>query len=130
MYQAEPANPSWDNSWSFGRGQFAGYPADWFNGIIDEVRLTTRRSRQVWLVFALGCVLLPRSSRFFHLRFWAGALDFAAYSPALTVSANHFQLPANCRINQPQVVTTAEKHKHLEQKSQIVCNCWNYLGGI
>src|SRR5882757_1499633 len=40
LYQAVPANPSWDNSWTVGRGQFAGHPADWFDGIIDEVRLT------------------------------------------------------------------------------------------
>ena len=40
LYQAVPDNPSWDNSWTVGRGQFAGQPADWFDGIIDEVRLT------------------------------------------------------------------------------------------
>src|SRR3954452_18150106 len=40
LYQGNPASPNWDNSWTVGRGQFNGAPADWFNGIIDEVRLT------------------------------------------------------------------------------------------
>ena len=41
LYQGDdPLNPSWDNSWSVGRGQFGGGAADWFDGQIDEVRLT------------------------------------------------------------------------------------------
>ena len=30
----------WDYTWSIGRGFYNGAPADWFNGIIDEVRLS------------------------------------------------------------------------------------------
>ena len=40
FYQGVPVNPSWDNSWTVGRGQFGGGPADWFDGIIDEVRIS------------------------------------------------------------------------------------------
>ncbi len=40
LYQANPANPNWDGNWTIGRGEFGGFPADWFDGIIDEVRLT------------------------------------------------------------------------------------------
>ncbi len=34
------AAPDWSNSWTFGRGQNNGSPADFFDGIIDEVRLS------------------------------------------------------------------------------------------
>jgi hypothetical protein len=40
LYQANPASPNWDGNWTIGRGEFNGFPADWFDGIIDEVRLT------------------------------------------------------------------------------------------
>jgi hypothetical protein len=30
----------WDKTWSIGRGFYNGAPADWFNGVIDEVRLS------------------------------------------------------------------------------------------
>src|SRR5262249_22077112 len=30
----------WDKTWSIGRGFYNTSPADWFNGVIDEVRLT------------------------------------------------------------------------------------------
>jgi hypothetical protein len=35
-------NDDWGHAWSLGRAQFGGGPADWFNGVIDEVRLTNR----------------------------------------------------------------------------------------
>jgi hypothetical protein len=40
LFQGVPANPLWDASWTIGRGQFGGNPTDWFDGIIDEVRIT------------------------------------------------------------------------------------------
>jgi hypothetical protein len=40
LFQGVPANPLWDASWTVGRGQYGGNPTDWFDGIIDEVRLT------------------------------------------------------------------------------------------
>jgi hypothetical protein len=40
LYQGVPSSPSWDNSWTVGRGQFGGAAADWFDGIIDEVRIS------------------------------------------------------------------------------------------
>ena len=30
----------WNNNWTIGRAQFNGAPADWFDGTIDEVRIT------------------------------------------------------------------------------------------
>jgi hypothetical protein len=35
-------NDDWDHAWTIGRAAFGGGPADWFDGIIDEVRLTNR----------------------------------------------------------------------------------------
>jgi hypothetical protein len=35
-------NDDWDRTWSVGRAAYNGGPADWFDGIIDEVRLTNR----------------------------------------------------------------------------------------
>lgn len=52
LYQAVPANPSWDNSWTVGRGQFGGTPADWFDGIIDEVRLSNTALSPSQFLFA------------------------------------------------------------------------------
>ena len=41
LYQGpDPNNPNWDNSWTVGRGQFGGGVADFFDGRIDEVRIT------------------------------------------------------------------------------------------
>lgn len=52
LYQAVPANASWDNSWTVGRGQYAGHPADWFDGIIDEVRLSNTALSPSQFLFA------------------------------------------------------------------------------
>jgi hypothetical protein len=52
LYQAVPANPSWDNSWTVGRGQYNGTPADWFDGIIDEVRLSNTALSPSQFLFA------------------------------------------------------------------------------
>jgi hypothetical protein len=35
-------NDDWDKTWSIGRGFYNNNPADWFNGIIDEVRLSNK----------------------------------------------------------------------------------------
>jgi len=40
LFQGVPSNPLWDASWTVGRGQFGGNPTDWFDGMIDEVRIT------------------------------------------------------------------------------------------
>ena len=41
LYQGDdPATPDWNRPWTVGRGEFGGGPADFFDGIIDEVRLT------------------------------------------------------------------------------------------
>jgi hypothetical protein len=43
LYQGEnPEAPDWSNSWTIGRGQFGGGATDFFNGFIDEVRLSNR----------------------------------------------------------------------------------------
>jgi hypothetical protein len=39
LYQG-PDGDNWGKSWTIGRGQFQESPSDWFNGVIDEVRLT------------------------------------------------------------------------------------------
>jgi hypothetical protein len=52
LFQGNPANASWDNSWTIGRGQFGGAPADWFDGIIDEVRLTNSALSPSQFLFA------------------------------------------------------------------------------
>lgn len=41
LYQGGDAN-DWDKTWSVGRGWFDGHVADWFNGDIDEVRLSNK----------------------------------------------------------------------------------------
>jgi len=35
-----PATFPWDSHWSIGRGMWGGAPADWVDGIIDEVRIS------------------------------------------------------------------------------------------
>jgi hypothetical protein len=52
LFQGVPANPLWDAVWTVGRGQFAGNPADWFDGIIDEVRLTNSALTPSQFLFA------------------------------------------------------------------------------
>ena len=58
LYQAVPANPSWDNSWTLGRGQYNGAPADWFDGIIDEVRLSNTALTPSQFLFAPAVAVL------------------------------------------------------------------------
>ncbi len=58
LYQAVPANPSWDNSWTVGRGQYNGTPADWFDGIIDEVRLSNTALSPSQFLFAPASTVL------------------------------------------------------------------------
>jgi hypothetical protein len=45
-------DPSWDHSWTFGRGQFNGSPGDFFLGMIDEVRLTNSALSPSQFLFA------------------------------------------------------------------------------
>lgn len=58
LYQAVPTNASWDNSWTVGRGQYAGRPADWFDGIIDEVRLSNTALSPSQFLFAPATTIL------------------------------------------------------------------------
>lgn len=58
LYQANPANPNWDSNWTIGRGEFGGFPADWFDGIIDEVRLTNSPLAPSEFLFASAVVPL------------------------------------------------------------------------
>jgi Concanavalin A-like lectin/glucanases superfamily len=44
----------WDKTWSIGRGFYNGNPADWFNGIIDEVRLSNSALAPSDFLFAQG----------------------------------------------------------------------------
>jgi hypothetical protein len=50
-YGASPA-PDWSNSWTFGRGQYNGSPADFFSGVIDEVRLSNKALQPWQFLFA------------------------------------------------------------------------------
>jgi len=52
LFQGNPANPLWDASWTIGRGQFGGNPTDWFDGIIDEVRITNSALAPSQFLFA------------------------------------------------------------------------------
>jgi hypothetical protein len=53
LYQGEdPENPSWDNSWVVGRAQFGGNPGDFFDGRIDEVRITNSALSPSQFLFA------------------------------------------------------------------------------
>jgi hypothetical protein len=53
LYQGpDPQNPSWDNSWTVGRAQFGGGPADFFDGRIDEVRITNAALSPSQFLFA------------------------------------------------------------------------------
>jgi hypothetical protein len=65
LFQGNPANPLWDASWTIGRGQFGGNPTDWFDGIIDEVRITNSvlaPSEFLFAPAALGAVVPEPSS--------------------------------------------------------------------
>lgn len=53
LYQGDDtSNPNWDRPWTIGRGEFGGGPADWFDGIIDEVRLTNSPLSPTQFLFA------------------------------------------------------------------------------
>lgn len=50
MYQG--TNDDWDKTWSVGRGFYNNAPADWFNGIIDEIRLSNSALQPWEFLFA------------------------------------------------------------------------------
>ena len=53
LYQGpDPQNPSWDNSWTVGRGQFGGGVSDFFDGRIDEVRISNTATSPSQFLFA------------------------------------------------------------------------------
>ncbi len=53
LYQGpDPNNPSWDNSWVVGRAQFGGGVADFFDGRIDEVRISNTALSPAQFLFA------------------------------------------------------------------------------
>jgi hypothetical protein len=54
LYQGpNSSSPSWSNTWLVGRGHFDG-PADFFDGIIDEVRLSNTALSPEQFLFAPG----------------------------------------------------------------------------
>lgn len=62
LFQGVPTNPLWDASWTVGRGQYAGNPADWFDGIIDEVRISNTALTPSNFLFApagAGAAVVP-----------------------------------------------------------------------
>src|SRR4051794_2587620 len=53
LYQgADPSHPDWDKLWAVGRGFFDG-PADYFDGLIDEVRLSNTAISPSQFLFGL-----------------------------------------------------------------------------
>jgi hypothetical protein len=53
LYQGDdPNNPDWDRPWVVGRAEFGGGPADWFDGIIDEVRISNTALTPSQFLFA------------------------------------------------------------------------------
>jgi hypothetical protein len=53
LYQGpDPNNPSWDHSWTVGRAQFGGGVADFFDGRIDEVRISNEALSSSQFLFA------------------------------------------------------------------------------
>lgn len=48
----DPENPDWNYNWTVGRGQYNGGPADFFLGIIDEVRLSNTALSPSQFLFA------------------------------------------------------------------------------
>jgi Concanavalin A-like lectin/glucanases superfamily len=60
LYQGDdPNNPDWDRPWTIGRGEFGGGPADFFDGIIDEVRLSNTALSPSQFLFAPPVVGVP-----------------------------------------------------------------------
>jgi hypothetical protein len=57
LYQGDdPNNPDWDRPWTIGRGEFGGGPADFFDGIIDEVRISNTALSPSQFLFAAPSV--------------------------------------------------------------------------
>jgi hypothetical protein len=53
LYQGDdPSNPSWDTPWVVGRAEFGGGPADFYDGIIDEVRISNTALSPSQFLFA------------------------------------------------------------------------------
>jgi hypothetical protein len=53
LYQGDdPNNPDWDRPWVVGRAEFGGGPADFFDGIIDEVRISNTALSPSQFLFA------------------------------------------------------------------------------
>jgi len=52
LWSGDGANSSTDTSWTIGRGMYAGNVTDWFDGIIDEVRLTNSALSPSQFLFA------------------------------------------------------------------------------
>jgi hypothetical protein len=60
LYQGDdPNNPDWDRPWTVGRAEFGGGPADFFDGIIDEVRLSNTALSPSQFLFAPPVVGVP-----------------------------------------------------------------------
>ena len=60
LYQGDdPNNPDWDRPWTIGRGEFGGGPADFFDGIIDEVRLSNTALSPSQFLFAPPVAAVP-----------------------------------------------------------------------
>jgi hypothetical protein len=51
LYQG-PTGDDWNHTWSIGRGFYDGFPNDWFNGVIDEVRLSNSALQPWEFLFA------------------------------------------------------------------------------
>ena len=60
LYQGDdPNNPDWDRPWTIGRAEFGGGPADFFDGIIDEVRLSNTALSPSQFLFAPPLAAVP-----------------------------------------------------------------------
>lgn len=53
LYQgSNPEKPDWNYSWTVGRGQYDAHPADFYTGMIDEVRLSNTALSPSQFLFA------------------------------------------------------------------------------